>query len=580
MGRRTGRNFFLSVVMGLVCSAGLVLAGATVQPSSTNALVAGGEVLRINVAEAIGGQTVFGQLAVARVTTAGFVTAYSCDDGIPRGIDGNINKADLNYNGAVNPITSNRLIVKADINGDICFYTSAPADMIIDINGVTDTGITAIANQRTDTRTTTTTPTTTTTTTPTPPTLRGSVAQLNVDLSQWSGSLYGQESDNWSQAEDALIYRTASGGLAVADVDLLAATVTVSNYNASTFVPVGTPVTLSYTGWDRFGGLYAAPNGDLYLVVGRDNMQEDDDRDVVEVRRYSPALKLMGTAHVKGGASQGIKGITVPFSASALDMLLIDDRLVVHMGRKMYQALDGLHHQANFTFEVDTATMTATPFEELGGHAYSSHSFRQQVAFDGSNLFLADHGDAYPRSIQIGVIANYSEQRNADVYDVFKFDGAVGDNHTGATLTGIAAGSNGVVVVGSSIQHLKADGASGNAGDTRNVYVATLDPDSGANTLKWLTAFSATGGPTVSTPRIVKVHDNQFAVLFTVVEGDMARTEYRLIDAQGSVLVSSTFPGFEFSSVDVPLLVDDTILWLGKNPAANAEGASLFALSM
>ena len=118
--------------------------------------------LRVNVAEATGGKTVFGQLTVAGVTGGGFVTAYGCDDGIPKDSQGNINKADLNYDGNVAPIASNRLIVKADNDGDICFYTLAPAEMIIDINGITDTGVTAIPNQRTDTRIATTTTTTTT----------------------------------------------------------------------------------------------------------------------------------------------------------------------------------------------------------------------------------------------------------------------------------------------------------------------------------------------------------------------------------------------------------------------------------
>jgi hypothetical protein len=66
------------------------------------------------------------------------------------------------------------LIVKADEDGDVCFYTLTAAEMIVDINGVTDTGVTAIANQRTDTRpivttATTTAATTTTTTQPAAP---------------------------------------------------------------------------------------------------------------------------------------------------------------------------------------------------------------------------------------------------------------------------------------------------------------------------------------------------------------------------------------------------------------------------
>ena len=154
MRNRPSRNVALSVVLAMACGVGLVLAGATVRPNPASAIIPADGVLRVNVAEAVGGKTVFGQLAVAEVTGAGFVTAYGCDDGIPRDSQGNINKADLNYDGQINPITSNRLIVKADNDGDICFYTLAPAEMIVDINGVTDTGVTAIANQRTDTRNT------------------------------------------------------------------------------------------------------------------------------------------------------------------------------------------------------------------------------------------------------------------------------------------------------------------------------------------------------------------------------------------------------------------------------------------
>jgi hypothetical protein len=110
------------------------------------------------------------------------VTAYGCDDGIPKDSSGNISKADLNYNGAVSAVSSNRLIVKADADGDVCFYTLTAAEMIVDINGVTDTGVTAIPNQRTDTRTivttTTTQPATTATTQPAVPGNPGDTASI------------------------------------------------------------------------------------------------------------------------------------------------------------------------------------------------------------------------------------------------------------------------------------------------------------------------------------------------------------------------------------------------------------------
>jgi hypothetical protein len=156
---RSQRSRKLGVLLAALpaLAAGTLVIGITTPATPVNALVTAGGTLRVNVAEAVGGKTVFGNLTVDGVVGAGFVTAYGCDDGIPRDSNGNISRADLNYNGAVSAVSSNRLIVKADADGDVCFYTLASAEMIVDINGVTDTGVTAIANQRTDTRITTTT---------------------------------------------------------------------------------------------------------------------------------------------------------------------------------------------------------------------------------------------------------------------------------------------------------------------------------------------------------------------------------------------------------------------------------------
>jgi hypothetical protein len=117
-----------------------------------NPRVPAGGVLRVSVPEAIGGKTVVGQLTVDRVLGAGYVTAYGCDDGIPIDPDGNVSRSDLNYDGAVSAAASNRLIVKADDDGDVCFFTLRAAALVVDINAVSDVGISSFPNHRTDTR--------------------------------------------------------------------------------------------------------------------------------------------------------------------------------------------------------------------------------------------------------------------------------------------------------------------------------------------------------------------------------------------------------------------------------------------
>jgi len=115
------------------------------------AVVARGGTLRLNVPEARGAKTVVGQIAVDRVAEAGFVTAYPCATGLPTGPDG-ATRSDLNYDGAITPVWSNRLIVQADMNGDVCLYTSKAAALVVDINGTSDVGLASFANRRIDTR--------------------------------------------------------------------------------------------------------------------------------------------------------------------------------------------------------------------------------------------------------------------------------------------------------------------------------------------------------------------------------------------------------------------------------------------
>ena len=112
----------------------------------------GGGVLRLNVPEAVGNKTVIGQLTVDRVTEPGWVAAYPCAAGLPTGSDGVVSRSDLNYDPNASPVASNRLIVQADANGDVCLQTLRPTALIVDINGVAGAGISSFPNRRTDTR--------------------------------------------------------------------------------------------------------------------------------------------------------------------------------------------------------------------------------------------------------------------------------------------------------------------------------------------------------------------------------------------------------------------------------------------
>ena len=112
----------------------------------------GAGVLRVSVPEAVGGKTVLGQLTVDRVAERRLRHRIRLRRRHPDRRRRRHQPVRPELRRPRSPVASNRLIVKADNDGDVCFYTLQPAAMIVDINAVSDVGISSFPNYRIDTR--------------------------------------------------------------------------------------------------------------------------------------------------------------------------------------------------------------------------------------------------------------------------------------------------------------------------------------------------------------------------------------------------------------------------------------------
>jgi len=406
----------------------------------------------------------------------------------------------------------------------------------------------------------------------------GAVAKLDTAAVP-GGSPYG--GGNWASPDALYYYTDSAGNLNV--VVHSAAALTIDTYNPASFQRVGAKRSISLAGWPDWGGFYAGPDGSFYVLVGRGNPHENDNLDVVAVRRYDRNWTLRGTAYVQGGADPG--GIYWPCQGGAPHMVLVGNRLVVNMGRLIYARGGFVHHQMSFPFEVNVDTMTATPFYQFGVWNYVSHSFQQLVARNGSDLIMIDHGDAYPRAIAMGVIAGYPAQSRLSTYELFEFNGKAGDNFTGATVTSLVSGPSGIVVLGNSIRQPNApNGPLGSPDEKRNIYAIWADPATGAHTVRWLTSFAPGGADDALEPRVVQVAQDRYAVLFSVRHGSGYPTglEYRLLDSAGAVLARASFPGMPFSSSSDPILIGHSVYWVDIDPHSSHYPAPkyLFGLGL
>nr|MCR5617787.1 hypothetical protein [Clostridiales bacterium] len=134
--------------------------------------------------------------------------------------------------------------------------------------------------------------------------------------------------------------------------------------------------------------------GDYYYIATYEaNLDELPDVEVLRITKYDKDWNVKGTCSIKDCNS---------ISIGTLTMTGQDHYLIGRGGHTMYKISDGYNHQANYTFQIDTDTMTMTDGQfsiSNVGYGYVSHSLNQFVRIDEGRIVGLDRGDAYPDGI-------------------------------------------------------------------------------------------------------------------------------------------------------------------------------------
>ena len=268
-----------------------------------------------------------------------------------------------------------------------------------------------------------------------------------------------------------------------------------------------------------FGGYYN--DGTYrYVVTGQQNKEENNSKEVLRVVKYDKNWKRLSSASLYGSNT------TIPFNAGSLRMTHSGKMLYIRTSHEMY-AKQGVNHQANMTLTVYTPDMKITTAETAVANnpsGYVSHSFNQFIQVDGTNLVAVDHGDAYPRSIVLqrnaGTAGKYTTTGKVKTVDVLELYGSIGANATGASVGGFEVSGNAYLIAGNSAKQDEKI----NAYSQRNIFVSATSKSNftkAGTKVTWLTSYAQGDNCTVTTPHLVKVNDNKFAVLWTEeISGD------------------------------------------------------------
>ncbi|MCR4690711.1 MAG: hypothetical protein K5739_05175 [Lachnospiraceae bacterium] len=380
----------------------------------------------------------------------------------------------------------------------------------------------------------------------------------------------GQYSEwkNWSCADETYYY-VKDGKLHVVVVEKTK----LLDYTLSSKLKVKNKKTIRLPKHDTWGAFYHGEDGNNYVAFGFLNENDDPDKEVIRIVQYSGTWKKKKTCKIKGGVEFVFPGIWDQFKAGNGRMAMDGDRLVLLCPRGMFAGEDGVKHQSNIGFDINTKNMSF----QVGEMYYVSHSFNQFVRFQDGVLYQADHGDAYPRAVNLAIIKPKDPDEEPDVLypdssknqiestQVFPFTQDDKGNYTGTELGGMEVGTKHVLMTGRSVPHdQKISGVKGDEETLgRNIFLCVTDKKEKKTDFIWLTGYDPKKGKPVSESRIIKVSEDRFAVLFSTSKknGSDQKLHYVLVDDSGKILKKKTYRNMYFTGGVQPLLYRGSIFW-------------------
>ena len=357
---------------------------------------------------------------------------------------------------------------------------------------------------------------------------------------------------------------------------------------------------------DGFGCFYSGEDY-YYIAFYGNNIEEDDDKEVIRVVKYSKDWERISAACLTGGSDDYSKSCFT-FDTRHSQMEECNGKLYLVTGHEGYidETIER-RHQGLLVYEIDEASMTGYPlFYNL------FHSFSQHIAIkDSDNIFLLECSEG----MEATAISKFSQSEEGyTTIQVLKYGGQRTSSTAVATkayTTGIACSDRNVLSVGTSIDQSKYNDDEYNY--LYNAYLTVTPIDDfteEATTLKWLGDFDSDGG--MMDVRLVKINDDRFVIIWEKPIHEGAATNenilgehiihYVFVDGDGEIIsdemeapvpvaycdavlkngyvswIASSVNFFEFVNMDAYTGNIDTVVFrvAGENATWNIEGDTLY----
>lgn len=311
-----------------------------------------------------------------------------------------------------------------------------------------------------------------------------------------------------------------------------------------------------------FGTFYSGDEFN-YIAFGQEN-KEENNKEVIRIVKYDKDFNRLDSLSIKGSDIH----TTIPFDAAVGRMEEENGQLVYHTSRERYKSEDGVNHQSQLTFVIDTNTMQVLNNTSLFQKNHVGHSFNQFVLFDDSEHVLLDHGDGYPRALVLhkGSVDNYQEKI------IVNMPGVIGDNNTGVSVGGFEQSTNNYLILYNQIDREKAFllddslisiDSIGVDSDIRDIKIAAVSKDLSNVSINELANYTGKEKQMASVPKLVEISEDEFVVLWNEYSNSSVPKylKYVKINGEGQAISKIQIKERVYLSSMQPVYVNGKISW-------------------
>ena len=252
-----------------------------------------------------------------------------------------------------------------------------------------------------------------------------------------------------------------------------------------------------------FLGFYAGADA-YYLAYGADNKEEKDESVVLRIVKYDKDWKRLSACDLKGINTCRVS------DSGAFKMEEYYGILYIHTCHTMYKDEDGKNPQANMTLEINEADMTVkNSFTDLLDRSAGcvSNSDNQFIRIRDGLVYRLDYGSGEQKEIILSAYPADGEMTEPVVCEtIAKFSGKKIEDYLGVVLGDFEVSDTGVIAA-------YTQGVS-RQGLTSNIKICYWDSETGKTEKRDITHFYITDDEASSYPRLVKLPDGNFLLLW------------------------------------------------------------------